>query len=234
MFKLFQDNNVVKRGNFTLKSGKKSLYYINLRELYSNPYDMNELADLATKHLIPIVSYTRITLCPVPVGAIVSASFISSRTNTPLIIPKFERKEYGLKTSIDGNIFPSDRIIVFEDVITSGKSIRDICDIVEENCDNEVNIFVIFDRQNKKIPGIPKYECLYTKTEYLRDRLEFSSIDRPKFLIFQDIEQLHKYKKKISLLYLRDIGDICFELYDKIKNISIEEDFLIVLDFSNF
>ena len=170
--------NINKRGIFKLKSGKVSNNYFNLRELFSQPKKMKILSELIFKGInIKDKKKTnsnspdrRIRICPIPMGAIPLASLIAFDNDLGLIIPRPEKKNYGLQNIIDGNYKEDDHIIVIEDVITSGGSINEILEVLKEK-KLSYEVFVVFDRECKKDFSFP-YRALYTRTQFMKDKLK--------------------------------------------------------------
>ena len=164
--------NINKRGIFKLKSGKVSNNYFNLRELFSQPKKMKILSELIFKGINPNIKFPdrRLKICPIPLGAIPLASLIAFDNDLGLIIPRPEKKTYGMQNLIDGKYKEGDHIIVIEDVITSGGSINEILEVLKEK-KLSYEVFVIFDRECKKDFPFP-YRSLYTRTQFMKDKLK--------------------------------------------------------------
>lgn len=145
-------------GDFTLKSGEKSSYYIDLRKMISYPDLVKDVCTFVYyTYITNIIQYNNfsqnlqkskntIRIMGVPYGAISYASVISVMFNIPLLIMRKEQKEYGTKKLIDGDYKEGDMVIIIEDVVTSGGSVKDSITKLVDNKLNTIGVIALFDR----------------------------------------------------------------------------------------
>ena len=119
ILKLF-NYGCVKFGAFTLASGKESPIYIDLRRVVSFP----DLFKLATASYIEVLKELDFDLIAgVPYAALPLAAAAALKLNLPLIYPRKEAKAHGTGQKVEGAFQPGQRVVLMEDVITSGGSI---------------------------------------------------------------------------------------------------------------
>ena len=143
----------IKFGNFKLKSGKTSTYYVDLRNTYShhsifskiiNEFN-NAMQDLVFKNIN--YEHKRLHVLGIPYGAIPYASVLAYNTKSSLLVIRKEPKAHGLGNMIEGDYEKGDNIVIIEDVITSGQSIKQNIDTITEQGLVVSDIFVILDRE---------------------------------------------------------------------------------------
>lgn len=135
--------NCIKFGNFTLKSGVQSPIYIDLRELVSYPKLLKQLAELFQKKIPDSVQI----ICGVPYAALPMATAVSLQTNISMIIKRKVVKTYGAKKLIEGSFKKGDKILLIEDVVTSGISLEET--IIELEAEGLIieKILIVLDRE---------------------------------------------------------------------------------------
>jgi len=143
------DANIVKTGEFTLKSGAKSHLYFDFKGLVSDSKLFPKMCDMLQSQFFNNgVSPKNLNLVGVPVGGIPYASVLSYKTGIPMLIVREEAKGYGLQKQVEGTYTPgSTKVIIVEDVITTGGSVQKIIDIVEANGLTVDRIVCILDRE---------------------------------------------------------------------------------------
>src|SRR5690606_15052851 len=89
---------IIKFGNFTLKSGVESPFYVDLRPLSSSPQLLKTLAN----NLLDLVEEKPYDLiCGVPYAALPMGTTMSLASGIPLIIKRKENKGYGTKRMVE-------------------------------------------------------------------------------------------------------------------------------------
>ncbi|PQL92677.1 orotidine-5'-phosphate decarboxylase [Apibacter adventoris] len=135
---------IIKFGNFTLKSGIQSPFYVDLRPIASDPELLKELSQQLL-NLLKKSCYDLI--CGVPYAALPMATAMSLDSGTPLIIKRKESKGYGTKKMLEGIFKSGQTCVLVEDVITSGKSLIETIEEVEKEGLRIKDIVVVLDRE---------------------------------------------------------------------------------------
>ena len=160
----------VRKGDFKLSSGKASAYYIDGKQVTLDPRGIFLMAKM-------VLSLTQgaqadavggPTLGADPIAAAVA--LLSSQTGRPLkaFIVRKEEKKHGTEKRIEGPpLQAGDRVIMVEDVITSGKSVMEAIREVEKLGCRVVKVVCLVDREEGagKILEPYHFSPLFTKTE---------------------------------------------------------------------
>lgn len=121
----------VKFGEFTLASGHKSKYYVDLKQAIGDPGLLNYIGNEIWFHIlskdIRFDAVACVELGGVPIGVMVS--HISEK---PLIIIRKETKDHGVKTMIIGKVTKGMRVLIVEDVTTTGGTVIKAINVLEE------------------------------------------------------------------------------------------------------
>ena len=108
-----------KLGDFVLKSGKRSPFYIDLRRLIGDPRAM-ALAGEAYSRLAEGLEYDRIA--GIPAAGLPLATAASLSTHRPMIWPRMPAKEHGTGNRIEGGFVVGEKALLLDDLITTGAS----------------------------------------------------------------------------------------------------------------
>ena len=144
--------NVVKYGNFTLKDGTLSPIYIDLRILPNFPKEFQEVINITTNYFIQenLVSQFDGIATP-PLAGIPFGVAIAIKLNKEFYLTRMKVKSHGMKKLVEGDI-ENKRIMIVDDVITSGASKVPIINAIRENKGVPTTMFVFVNRiHNKKL-----------------------------------------------------------------------------------
>ena len=137
-------SDFIKTGDFTLKSGEKSDKYVDLKSIISFPEFHNNICDKIIEKnrrknpILFVVHHMELYHF--------EASIISSRELIPMLLIRKEQKKHGLGKIIEGNFTKGQKIIVLEDVVTTGKSVINVCELLESMGLNVEKIIAILSR----------------------------------------------------------------------------------------
>jgi orotate phosphoribosyltransferase len=142
----------VKRGSFTLASGKQSDIYIDARLTTMSPDGMVLIGELGLK-AISDKSWAPDSIGGLTMGAdpvAFSISHASALKGIPIraFSVRKEAKTHGTGNRIEGPFHKGDRVVVIEDVITTGKSALQAIDAIESAGGNPLGVLAIVDRQD--------------------------------------------------------------------------------------
>ncbi len=157
------------RGEFTLRSGRKSRYYLD-KYLFETRPDI--LAALAAKFAAHVETDDPgiDRLAGPELGGVPLATATALHTGKPMVLIRNAKKGYGTAKKFEGVLNRGDRVLITEDIATSGgqsieaaKMLRD-----EMGCD-VAKIVVVIDRQEGARENIEKegfaFASLFTKSD---------------------------------------------------------------------
>ncbi len=107
-------------GEFTLASGQRSSLYVDLRLIVSQPSLMQEAARVYA-NVLETLKCDRVA--GIPYAALPIGAAVSLESGVPLIYNRKESKKHGLAKVMEGLWYEGERVVIIEDVITTGGSI---------------------------------------------------------------------------------------------------------------
>ena len=187
-------NNIIKFGNFTLSSGKKSSYYIDLRLVPSFPHQFRKMIKNLQKLIIEKIGLDNFdSLVSIPTGGLIIGSALAIEIVKPLIYVRNKPKDYGTAKSIEGKISSDMQVIMIDDIATTGTSVLNGIKQLKEEGLLISNACVIINR----LEGADKIlNSVGITLHQLTDILEITEILFQEKLIGEDI--LEKIKKQVN------------------------------------
>lgn len=130
------------KGDFTLRSGKKSQYYLDKFRFVLNPDILGSLAEAITAKL-PVG--TEVLAGP-ELGAVPLVTAVSLSTGLPGVIVRKEAKGYGTKNLIEGQLSEGAGVVLLEDVITTGGQAIAAADVLRGLGAHVLKVISVVDR----------------------------------------------------------------------------------------
>jgi orotate phosphoribosyltransferase len=132
----------VLHGEFTLRSGRKSTWYIDKYLFTTKPDILFELGKMfATK-----IPNTTTLLAGAELGGIPLVTTTAMATDLPCIFIRNQKKEYGTSQQLEGVLTPDDRVVIVEDIATTGGQVLEAAETIQGQGATVESIIAVIDR----------------------------------------------------------------------------------------
>ncbi|HDP76548.1 MAG TPA: orotate phosphoribosyltransferase [Bacteroidales bacterium] len=162
---------------FTWASGWKSPIYCDNRKTLSFPEVRNAICDgfvKAIKEKYPQVE----VIAGVATGAIAHGVLVADRLNLPFVYVRSTPKSHGLANQIEGDYKPGQRVVVIEDLISTGMSSLAAVETLRDAGCKVIGLLAIFSYQFDK-----------AVSSFANAGVEFSTLSNYSVLIEAALEQ---------------------------------------------
>lgn len=178
-------NGALKTGKVKLSSGKTSSYYIDAKKVTMNP----EGAWLTAKIFFDMLKHERfdaiggLTIGADPIVTAIAVYSYLKRKPIPVFIVRKEPKKHGMQRYIEGvSLKAHSRIIIIDDVMTSGQSALKAINVVKEKKCKIVKVMALVDRLEGARENLARdnYELvsIFTKNDLINGRSKTRKIKR--------------------------------------------------------
>lgn len=159
VIEIFTASKAMLKGHFLLTSGKHSDQYFQCAQVLQYPHYCAELCQELARRF---ADYQVQTVVGPAMGGIVVGYEVARQLKVRSL---FTERENGKMTLRRGfTIQPGERVLVAEDVITTGNSVREVMEVVEAQGGQVVGVAVLVDRSGGRANlGVPT-EALLTTT----------------------------------------------------------------------
>ncbi len=143
---IFTKSNALLTGHFRLTSGRHSGQYMQCAQVLQYPRYAATLCEALAEKF----AGTKIEAVVGPaMGGIIVAYEVGRALGVKAI---FTEREHGVMSLRRGFVVnPGEKILVVEDVVTTGGSVREVIDVVREKGGEVVGVGVLVDRSNGKV-----------------------------------------------------------------------------------
>jgi orotate phosphoribosyltransferase len=131
-----------KLGDFTLASGRKSDYYVDLRAFITRPEMLGKVAKTMSQYIVDMDKIAGVELGAVPI-----ATALSLETGIPFLMVRKQKKDHGAGNLVEGELAPDDNVLFVEDTVTTAGSLMRAIGAVRELGGTVERAIVIVDRE---------------------------------------------------------------------------------------
>lgn len=145
------DSDVLKFGEFKLKSGRSSPYFFNTG-LFNSGSQLAKLGQFYAQTLIESKIQVDVLYGPaykgIPLVSATSIAYAELKQDIPFAFNRKEIKDHGEKGLIVGTSLQG-KVLILDDVITAGTSIRESVEIIKSMQAVPVGVLIALDREEK-------------------------------------------------------------------------------------
>jgi len=162
-----READAVRYGEFELSHGGTSSYYVDKYLFETDPDCLSAIADSFADRL------DGETLAGVALGAVPLVAATSVATGTPYVIVRKATKEYGTGNRIEGSFHEGERLVVLEDIATTGQSAIDAVEALRDAGAVVDRVLVVVDREEGASGNLAEHgielDSLVTASQLLAD-----------------------------------------------------------------
>lgn len=130
------------RGEFTLRSGRKSNFYLDKYLFSTQPEILGELGRMFAERIPQGVT----KLAGAELGGIPLVTAASLASGLPCVFIRNQKKDYGTAKQLEGVLTRDDRVVIVEDVATTGGQVLEAANVIVETGAKVVKIIATIDR----------------------------------------------------------------------------------------
>ena len=185
---------IIKFGEFTLASGKKSSYYVDLRLVPSYPHQFRTMIKYLQNNIVESIGLNSFdSLVSVPTGGLIIASALAIEIVKPLIYVRSKPKDYGTSKAVEGQIHEGMKVVMIDDVATTGGSVVNAIKSLKEANITIEDTYVIVNRMEGADEALKE---LGVKLHSITDVMQITQALHEQKLVDDDI--LEKVRNQIG------------------------------------
>jgi orotate phosphoribosyltransferase len=152
-------------GDFVLRSGKRSKYYMDKYLFETQPDILRALGKEFCKYLTPDVTL----IAGAELGGVALAAATAMEANKPWIIIRNSKKDYGTSKLVEGTLKKGDVVLLVEDIATTGGQVLEAAKVIAEAGATVKKIVAVIDRRQGARENIAAagyvFESILTKDD---------------------------------------------------------------------
>lgn len=152
-------------GDFTLRSGRKSKYYLDKYLFETQPDILLELGKLFATH----AQDSTTLIAGAELGGVALAAAASMASGKPFVIIRNTKKDYGTAKPFEGKLSDGDSVLLVEDIATTGGQVLEAAKLITGIGATVERIVAVIDRQEGARENIEAagyaFDSLFTKED---------------------------------------------------------------------
>lgn len=164
------------RGQFTLRSGRTSCYYLDKYRFTTKPRLLSELSRHFAERVREIDAAARAAggqgvnrLAGAELGGIPIVTAVGMATDLPFVFVRNQKKDYGTAQQLEGELAEGDRLILVEDIATTGGQAVEAIQTLRAAGAEMLAVIAAIDRQEGARENVERagcrFESIFTKTD---------------------------------------------------------------------
>lgn len=129
-------------GEFTLRSGRTSTWYIDKYLFTTQPDILSALGELFAEKIPEETTL----LAGAELGGIPLVTTAAMATNLPCIYIRNQKKDYGTSNQLEGKLSSKDCVVIIEDIATTGGQVLEAATTIQESGATVIAIIAVIDR----------------------------------------------------------------------------------------
>lgn len=152
-------------GDFLLRSGRRSKYYLDKYRFETQPRILKALAERFCEY----ISSDTTLIAGAELGGVALAAATSLETGLPFVIIRNSKKDYGTSKLVEGVMTADDRVIMVEDIATTAGQALEAAKVITDTGATLQRIVAVIDRQEgarENVEGAGhRFDALYTSSD---------------------------------------------------------------------
>lgn len=153
------------RGDFLLRSGARSSYYIDKYLFTTQPTLLRRIAMALLQRVPGGVD----RLAAPGFGALQLVTAMSLESGLSTLVVRTDKKDYGTAKRIEGSLSAGDRVLLVEDVVTTGGAALEAVDVLRDAGVQVIGALAVVDREEGGAAAFAAqtvpFSALFTKSE---------------------------------------------------------------------